>query len=103
MEILGSPGVRRRFRIKALIPSPRITFEEILMDKKISVASYWLGIVCVVTTIILRGIAAVGCCPNLVPENEAGITGVTFEPAAAVFLLQSIAAGLMSRRQREKS
>ena len=72
------------------------------MDKKISVASYWLGIVCVVTTIILRGIAAVGCCPNLVPENEAGITGVTFEPAA-VFLLQSIAAGLMSRRQREKS
>jgi hypothetical protein len=31
------------------------------MDKKIPVASYWLGIVCVVMTVILRGLAALGC------------------------------------------
>jgi hypothetical protein len=73
------------------------------MDKKISVASYWLGIVCVVMTIIFRGLAAVGIWPNLVPENGAGITYVTFEQAAVVFLLLSIAAGLMSRWHREKS
>ncbi len=28
------------------------------MDKKIPVASYWLGIVCVVMTVIFRGLAA---------------------------------------------
>ena len=75
------------------------------MDKKISVASYWLGIACVVMTIIFRLLAAVGIWPILVPANGAGITYVTFQQAAVVFLLLSIAAGLMSRRRwhREKS
>ena len=72
------------------------------MDKKISVASYWLGITCVVLTIIFRGLAAVGIWPILVPANGAGITYVTFQQAAVVFLLLSIAAGLMSRRRHEK-
>jgi hypothetical protein len=71
------------------------------VDKKISVASYWMGIACVVLTIIFRGLAAVGIWPNLVPADRAGITSVTFEQAAVVFL--SIAAGLMSRWHREKS
>jgi hypothetical protein len=35
------------------------------MAKNISVASYWLGIACVVLTIIFRGLAAVGIWPNL--------------------------------------
>jgi hypothetical protein len=73
------------------------------MDKKISVASYWLGITCVVLTIIFRLLAAVGIWPMLVPSNGAGITYVTFQQAAVVFLLLSIAAGLMSRWRHEKS
>jgi hypothetical protein len=70
------------------------------MDKKISVASYWLGIVCVVMTLIFRGLAALGIWPILVPENGAGITHLTFDHAAKIFLLLSIAAGLMSRWHR---
>lgn len=73
------------------------------MDKKISVASYWLGITCVVLTIIFRGLAAVGIWPILVPVNGAGITYVTFQQAAVVFLLLSISAGLMSRWRHEES
>jgi hypothetical protein len=73
------------------------------MDKKISVARYWLGMVCAVMTIIFRRLAAVGIWPNLVPENGAGISYVTCEQAAVVFLLLSIAAGRMSRWRREKS
>jgi len=73
------------------------------MHKKIAVASYWLGIACVVLTIIFRLLAAVGIWPILVPSNGAGITYVTFEQAAVVFLLLSIAAGLMSRWGHEKS
>jgi len=73
------------------------------MDKKISVASYWLGIACVVLTIIFRLLAAVGIWPILVPTSGAGITYVTFEQAAVVFLLLSIAASLISRWHREKS
>ena len=72
------------------------------MDKKISVASYWLGITSVVLTIVFRLLAAVGIWPMLVPANGAGITYVTFQQAAVIFLLLSIAAGLMSRWRREK-
>ena len=73
------------------------------MDKKISLASYWLGIICVAMTVIFRGLAAVGIWPNLVPAVGAGITYVTFDHAAELFLLLSIAANLMSRLHREKS
>jgi hypothetical protein len=67
-------------------------------EKKISVASYWLGIACVVMTVILRGACGPsGIWPILVPANGAGITYITFHPAAEFILLLSIAAGLMSR------
>ena len=72
------------------------------MDKKISVASYWLGIACLLLTIVFRLLAAVGIWPMLVPANGAGITYVTFQQAAVIFLLLSIAAGLMSRWHHEK-
>lgn len=39
--------------------------------------------------------------PILVPQNGAAITYVTFDHAAEISLLLSIAAGLMSRWQRE--
>ena len=73
------------------------------MDKKISVASYWLGIVCVVMTVLFRGLAALGIWPILVPTNGASISYNTFDHAAELFLLLSIAAGLMSRGHSEKS
>ena len=60
-------------------------------------ASYWPGIACVVMTVILRGLAALGIWPILVPANGAGITYITFHPAAEFILLLSLAAGLMSR------
>jgi len=63
-------------------------------EKKISVASYWPGIACVVMTVILRGLAALGIWPILVPANGAGITYITFHRAAEVFLLLSIAAAV---------
>jgi len=66
-------------------------------EKKISVASYWPGIACVVMTVILRGLAALGIWPILVPANGAGITYITFHPTAELILLLSIAAGPMSR------
>jgi hypothetical protein len=65
------------------------------MDKKIFVASNWLGVACVVVTVIFRGLAALGIWPILVPANGAGITYITLHRAAEVFLLLSIAAGLM--------
>ncbi len=73
------------------------------MDKKISVAGYWLGIACVVLTIIFRALAAFGVWPNLVPANGAGISYNTFHHAAELFLIVSIAARLMEGRQSEKS
>jgi hypothetical protein len=73
------------------------------MEKKIPVASYGLGVVCVVMTVIFRGLAALGMWPILLPQKGAGITYVTFDHAAEIFLLLSIAAVLMSRWQREKS
>jgi hypothetical protein len=73
------------------------------MDKKISVASYWLGIVCVVLTVIFRGLAAVGIWPALVPANGASLSYNTFRGAAELFLVLTIASGLMSRWRSEKS
>ena len=72
------------------------------MDRKISVTGYWLGIACVALTVLFRGLAALGIWPILVPENGASITYNTFDHAAELFLLLSIAAGLMSRWRREK-
>ncbi|HMD42691.1 MAG TPA: hypothetical protein VKH45_06425 [Candidatus Acidoferrum sp.] len=72
------------------------------MDKKLSVVSYWLGIGCVVMTIIFRALAALGIWPNIVPASGAGISYNTFHHAAELFLLVAIAANLMNRSHDEK-
>jgi hypothetical protein len=72
-------------------------------DKKISVTSDWLGIVCVAMTVIFRGLAALGIWPIFVPADGASLSYDTFYHAAEFFLLLSIAAGLMSRWRSEKS
>jgi hypothetical protein len=102
-ESLTALGCGRTFRIKALIRSQTQIRRSRRGPGKFFVASYWLGIVCVVMTVIFRGLAALGMWPILVPQNGAAITYVTFDHAAEISLLLSIAAGLMSRWQREKS
>ncbi len=72
------------------------------MDKKISIASYWLGIACVAMTIVFRALAAIGIWPSLVPANGAGISYNTFHHAAELFLILAIAAKLMSGTNAEK-
>jgi hypothetical protein len=72
------------------------------MDKRISVASYWLGIACVILTIIFRGMAAMDIWLIFVPANGANISYNTFQRAAELFLLLSIASGLMNRWRNEK-
>jgi len=73
------------------------------MYQKISMASFWLGLVCVLMTIVFRGLAAIGVWPNLVPAVGAGVTYVTFHRAAEILLLLSIAAKLVCPPQNEKS
>jgi hypothetical protein len=64
--------------------------------------SYWLGIGCVVMTILFRALAAVGIWPNIVPAIGASISYNTFHHAAELFLLLAIAAKLMNRTLDEK-
>ena len=73
------------------------------MYQRISMVGFWLGLACVLMTIVFRGLAAVGIWPNLVPAVGAGITYVTFHRAAEVLLLLSIAAKLVGHSQNEKS
>ena len=73
------------------------------MDKHICVASYWIGIVCVLLTVVFRGLAAIGVWPILVPAVGANLSYNTFHRAAEMFLLLAIAAGLMKKWRSEKS
>jgi hypothetical protein len=66
------------------------------MEKHISVWSYWLGLVCVVLTILLRGLACFGIYPNLVPAAGASVSYYTFLRGGILLLLLSIASGLLS-------
>jgi hypothetical protein len=49
------------------------------MEKRIAIWSYWLGVLCTVLTIVLRGLAAFGVFPILVPassvKREAAVVG----------------------------
>jgi hypothetical protein len=73
------------------------------MDKRISIVSYWAGILCVVLTIIFRILAAFGIWLQLVPANGAGISYNTFRGAGELFLILAIAAKLMHHWQNEKN
>jgi hypothetical protein len=66
------------------------------MEKQISVWSYRLGLVCVVLTILLRGLAGIGIYPNLVPAIGAPISYNTFLRGAILLLVLSIASRLLS-------
>jgi hypothetical protein len=73
------------------------------MDKQISIWSYRLGLLCVVATIILRGLAALGIYPNLVPREGASVGYDTFLRGAVVLLLLSLASRFASDGRDGKS
>jgi len=66
------------------------------MEKRISVWSYWAGVVCVVLTTILRLLAAVDIWPHFVPQGGAGISYYTFLRGGVLLLLLSIASRQMA-------
>jgi hypothetical membrane protein len=66
------------------------------MEKQISVWSFRVGLVCVALAIALRGLAAVGIYPNLVPEDGAPISYNTFLYGSVVMMLLSIASHFVS-------
>jgi hypothetical protein len=67
------------------------------MEKRISLWSYWLGMLCLLLTILLRGLAALEFYPRLVPGYGAPISYNTFMHGTILFLLLSIAAGMVGR------
>jgi hypothetical protein len=66
------------------------------MEKQISIWSYRLGLVSVVLTILLRGLACFGIYPNVVPASGASISYYTFLRGGVLLLLLSIASSLIS-------
>jgi hypothetical membrane protein len=67
------------------------------MEKQISVWSYRLGLVSVALTIVLRGLAAIGIFPNLVPAAGAPISYNTFLRGGMLLLVLSIASSVVGR------
>ncbi len=65
------------------------------MEKQISVWSYRLGLVCIVLTVILRGLACFGIYPNLGPARGAFISYYTFLRGSILLLVLSIASSLL--------
>jgi len=65
------------------------------MEKQISVWSYRLGLVCVVMTILMRGLACFGIYPNLVPASGASVSYYTFLRGGVLLLLLSTASSLL--------
>jgi hypothetical protein len=65
------------------------------MEKQISVWSYRLGLVSVALTIVLRGLAAIGIFPNLVPAAGAPISYNTFLRGGMLLLVLSIASSVV--------
>jgi hypothetical protein len=48
------------------------------LEKRIAIWSYWLGVLCTVLTIVLRGLAAFGVFAILVPASGAFVSYYTF-------------------------
>jgi hypothetical protein len=66
------------------------------MEKRIAIWSYRLGLVCAVLTIVLRGLAAFGMFPILVPASGAFVSYNTFLRGGVLLLVLSIASSLLA-------
>jgi len=68
------------------------------MERQISLWSFRLGLLCVILTVLLRGLAIFGVFPNLVPAMGAPVSYNTFLRGGVLLLVLSIASSLMSNR-----
>jgi hypothetical protein len=73
------------------------------MEKRIAIWSYWLGVLCAVLTIVLRGLAAFGLFPMLVPASGAFVSYSTFLLGGVLLLALSIASSLLTGSRSGKS
>ena len=73
------------------------------MEKRIAIWSYWLGVLSTVLTIALRGLAAVGVFPILVPASGAFVSYYTFLRGGVLLLVLSIASSLLTGSRSGKS
>lgn len=67
------------------------------MEKQLSLAAFWLGVISVVLTIILRGLAFMDVWPRFGMSAGAAISYMTFFRGSVMFFLLSIAAGLVKK------
>ena len=68
------------------------------MEKHIATWSYRLGLVSVVLTILLRGLACFGIYPDLVPAAGANVSYYTFLRGSILLLVLSAASSLLNGR-----
>ena len=73
------------------------------MEKRIAIWSYWLGVLSTVLTIALRGLAAVGVFPILVPASGAFVSYDTFLRGGVLLLVLSMASSLLTGSRGGKS
>jgi hypothetical protein len=66
------------------------------LEKQISQYSYWLGLICVVLSVILRVLAIFGVSLHLGIGTGLGVSYLTFFRGAEMLLLLSIATNTLS-------
>lgn len=66
------------------------------MEKRMAILSYWLGLLCAALTVVLRGLAAIGVFPNLVPAAGSPVSYNTFLRGGVLLLVLSIASSLLA-------
>lgn len=69
------------------------------MEKQIAIWSYRLGLVSVVLTILLRGLACFGIFPDFVPAAGANVSYYTFLRGSILLLVLSAASSLLDGRR----
>jgi hypothetical protein len=72
------------------------------MEKLIALASYWLGLICVVLSLLFRVFATFGIALAYTPANGLAISYNSFFHGAIVFLLLSGASSLLSASRSER-
>jgi hypothetical protein len=71
------------------------------LEKQISLLSYWLGLVCVVLSVALRALAAVGISIRTGIPGGLSFSYLTFFRGAMMLLLLTIATATLSWAKRQ--
>ena len=73
------------------------------MEKIIALVSYWLGMLCVVLSLLFRILAAFGIALAYAPGNGMAISYNSFFHGAIIFLLLSAASSLLAASRSVKT